>query len=280
MSTSDRANQKYTSITQDYPVLTQIEERKLFRVIHKFKKGKQKQEARERFFNCNFRLVLKNAHYYHNNSHVPLEDLVSAGSEGLCMAIDRFRPYKYKTKFSTYAVYWIKLKIFQLLKSFGMAVYVPSHIVEKSNQYRKAMNKKDTGLLDKELMEELNLTEKALRNVKRSCISVLCLDQEIISRHGGGSRTIGSLVPDERMRPADDYLMTKERKEIIRETLNDLDPVSKDILKSRYFKHSKDTLDDVGKKYKISGERVRQIEYQALKLLRRRLTRKNFFTDY
>ena len=277
----DRAIQKYASITEDYPLLTRQQERKLLKIVCKFKGGKKRQEAQEYLFNCNLRLVLKYAHYYYNNSNIPFEDLVSAGSEGLCIAIDRFRPYKYKNKFSTYAVIWVKLKIFQLLKSFHMAVYVPGHIVEKSYQYRKIMtNKKDTGLSDKELMKELNLTEKAFCNVKRSCMSILSLDQEISCEDGGRSSTIGSLIPDEKVSLADDYLISKERKEVIRELLDKLDPVSKDILKSRYFKHSKNNLNDIGKKYKISGERVRQIESQALKLLKKRLARKNFFTDY
>lgn len=280
MSASDRANQKYASITQDYPILSRREERKFLKVVHKFKKGKQKQEAREHLFNCNLRLVLKYAHYYHNNSKVPLEDLVSAGSEGLCMAIDRFRPYKYKTKLSTYAVLWIKLMIFRLLRSFGMAVYVPSHIVEKSNQYQSIMSKKDTDLSDKELMSELNVTEKGLRNIRSSRISVLFIDQKVFRGDGGESQTVGSFIPDKKAITADDYLMTKERKEVIREMLDKLDPVSRDILESRYLKYSKVNLEDVGKKYKISGERVRQIEYKALKLLKRRLKKKNFFMDY
>ena len=282
MDSRERANQNYAFIIQEYPLLGASEERTLIRKMRQIKGStpEKRQAARDKLSNSNIRLVLKLAHSYSNNSKAPFEDIMSAGFEGLCIAIDRFRPQKYKTKFSTYAIPWIKLKIFRFLKSFGMAVHVPTHVVDNSHRYRKIINGVDRELSDKELMSELNVTKGTLRNIRRSQMSVLSLDQEVFRGDQKRGTTLGSLLPDTRAVKPNENLVKEERKEVIRETLAELDPVERNILESRYLKFQKINLNDLGKKHGITGERVRQIEVDALQKLKKKLKRRSSFGDF
>jgi len=277
MNATEPCITEYAKIAREFPVLSRKDERKLLNTIRKYKSGKLKQEARETLFNSNIKLVLKQAHRYGYFPHISLEDLVSAGCEGLAIAIDRFDVEK-KTKFSTYAIPWIQLKIYKVLNTC-MVVHIPSNVLSGSYKYKKIM-KSDFQLTDKELMEELKVSENGLRKVRIAQYRTLSLNQTAKRGEGDGSYspTYETLIPDQNAACPSSLLASKEKREVIRAVVEGLPPVQREIIVSRYFTGKKVNLDSIGKKYKITGERVRQIEVIALNKMKRKLRNKVDFT--
>ena len=277
MDSNDRCIQAYAKIIIEFPVLSATQEQDLFDIFTSFKSGKQKKAARDALINSNLSLVLKHAHRYNKASNIPLEVLVSAGIEGLCIAIDRFNPVAYK-KLSTYATHWIKLKIIRVLNTFWTTVYVPGHIKDNSYKYQGIVDN-DKNMTDKQLMKELNLSKKGLQKVKMARYISFSLEQEQNNsqQNDGSVMTIGSFIPDSKITTADKSMENKENKERLHKLLDMLTPIQKEVVVARYFSGDKVKLSDVGKKWKITGERVRQIEVKALNKMRRRLkSRSNF----
>jgi len=200
---------------------------------------------------------------------------------GLCLAIDRFNPRKYNNRFSTYAVPWIKLKIFREITESHSMVHVPPHVAYQTRQYRRIMKDQDEdmALTDKELMERLDVNERGLRNVRMAQNSIFSLSEVRYADEDGHETTVGETIADTKSPSAPKILYEQERKEIIHKALAKLDPLHRDILMCRYLKNSKDGLGKLGKKYGITGERIRQIEFKALKKLRFRLKKMTTFGD-
>ena len=269
---------EYSKMANDFPLLTIKDEKRLLRTIRKYKTGKQRQEARELLFKSNIRLVMKYAYRYSNFPNVDLDDLVSAGTEGLIIAIDGFDIRK-KTRFSTYAVPWIQVKINNTLRSFGSSVYIPMNVLAGFHKYRKMeQNSGDdcqlNELSDKELMKELKISKLGLSKVRMAQYrnQGTSLNQEIRGENDNpGESTYESIIPDKNADLASEVLVTKEKREIINDVVKDLTPVQQDIIIKRYLTGKKTNLSSIGKKYKITGERVRQIERIALRKMRKKL---------
>lgn len=270
-------HKSYAEVIGANPILNREDELALVGIIRKFKSGKQKQDAREKLINSNLRMVLKEAFHYGKISNVPVEDLIGAGCEGLCIAIDRFKPRKYNTKLSTYAAPWIRLKIIRLLEDCRSEVHIPRHIIEQGRKYRKFHNDPDAALTDKELMKELDVSGRGLSNIRLAQGRVMSLQQARYVDDSGNETAMGEIIADTHALPANEIIGVEETKEQVRKELAKLDSASRDILIRRYLSDPKEELHEIGKRMHISGERVRQIEYKALKKLRQRMKSRAFF---
>jgi len=270
----------YEKIIQDNPLLSREEEVRLAKIVIKSKGDKQRQQAREKLFNSNVRLVLKEVVHYQNHSQVPWEDLVQAGNEGLCIAIDRFNPRKFHTKLSTYAVPWIRLKIFRTMESANSMVYVPPYIISQGRKYRAAIKEKDAdrSLPDSELMKILDVTERELRNIRLAQNPVLSLnDTRYVDDDSGHETTLQDFIEDTKSENPASVLYDKQRKELVQTCLRELTDVQRDILISRYIKDEKEGLKVIGKKYGLTGERIRQIERTARRRLKFKIEQRTSF---
>jgi RNA polymerase sigma factor (sigma-70 family) len=269
----------YNEVICANPVLSREDELALVKIIMKLKSGTQRQEARDKLIKSNMKLVIKEAARVTGVSGVPIMDLIGAGIEGLCMAIDRFDPCTYKTKLSTYAVPWIKLKIGKCVFSANSNVYIPRHIKEQSRKYHKSFKDGDDALNDKDLMKELDVTEKSLRNIKAANAHVLSLDAPRFADNGDEQETttIGDAIPNNSAVSAEKIVQAQDAMEMISSQLSGLDPIASDIITRRYLSDEKEGLAEIGKDYDMTGERIRQIEFKALKLLRRRMKNRAFF---
>lgn len=275
IETIDRCYQVYDSIIKDHPFLTREEELGLSNIINKFKSGKPYQDARDNLFCSNIRLVLNEAKKYRFNN-VDYEDMVSAGFEGLIIAIDRFNPQKFKTKLSTYATHWIHLKITRFINENINPVYVPANVIQKSRQY----NKKDReSLSEKDLMKELNLSKAALKNVRMSNVKAVSMDKELTDSNNEAyaDNTLRNIIASSEP-TSDELCLSNDNKCNVMAALGELTPVQQDILTSRYLGGEKENLKDIGKRHGLTGERVRQIEFKALKQIRKNLKRMFNFT--
>jgi RNA polymerase sigma factor (sigma-70 family) len=266
----------YKNVLQNHPLLNKEEERSLLQILAKYAGGKMRAAAREKLINSNIRLVIKEAARYSRNCQVPMNDLIGAGSIGLCKAIDRF-DLQFGTKLSTYATPWIKLEILKFVRSFGAEVYVPSYILERSRAYLAASVVIGEKLMtQQELLKELEMTEEELQRVKLALKNhTFSLDAQIES--GESESTIGQLVEDTRAVGADVVASDNDDAAKIRAEVAKLDSLSANIITRRYLTAKKERLFDVGKSLKISGERVRQIEFAALQTLKMRMKNRHFF---
>lgn len=269
MNANDRCMQSYNKILRDNPLLSNEDEINLLSILDQHKTGKAREKAREKLFKSNLRLVLDSAHKYASRykMRIPLEDFISAGNEGLCIAIDRY-DIKHKTKLSTYSIPWIRLKIVDLINSLNSPVYTPLNIVAKSYRY-KGIKEEDENFNDKEMMDKLEVTEKQLLRIKLAEYKTFSLDAPISDDSNG--MEMKDMIADDSAIKVDSILYTKEVRDIIKNAISKLKPIQQDILTSRYLNEDKENLNDVGKRLGMTGERVRQIEVKTLKLLRKRM---------
>jgi len=260
----------YNDIVNEYPLIDAKEEVRLAGIIQS---GKNSQEAREKLFNSNIRLIVGLAKNIYNSYNIPFDDLISEGSVGLMNAIDKFDPQKFKTKFSTYAYKCIKLHLNKSIGDFNSRVHVPQNILLKGKKYKELMEK-DSEMPRDTIKEILDISEKALVKLENYNAQVVSLDQPI-SSDDNGSATVGSVIEDTSTENACTNTIAEDEKVVLRTALSILSPLQRNVIKSRWLGEEKQTLSFVGEKFGLSKERVRQIEAIAMEKVRKDITRKN-----
>lgn len=268
-SNEDSNDLFYKSTIEENPLLTKDEEDLLFSIIINTSIQKEKEKARARLINSNLRLVLKEAIYYSKKSIVPKEDLINSGIEGLCMAIDKFDPDR-NIRLSTYATPWIKCMIFDLINNYSSSVHIPCHIINKAIKY----NRMDDNKSEEEIMKELEVDKKEFDNIKLSMKKEISIDAEI--NEGNNDMTLKDVIPDEKVTSPEDGLLMSELLEILMKEVNKLNPMAMEIIKMRYLSEDKLNLAEIGKKFSVSGEYIRQIENKSIKILKSRMEKYSF----
>ena len=233
----------------------------------RIKKGDE--EARQKLITANLRLVVKIAKDY-SRAGLPLLDLIAEGNVGLIKAVERFDPSK-GGKLSTYASWWIKQAIRRALANQSKSIRLPAHIVEKISKMRSAENVLSEKLRRQpnieELAEYMDMPKVKVEQLKSVAVHPASLDAPI-SDDGNG--VFGDLVPDADAKSPYDEINDGQLKEEIEHLMHKLEPREQDILKYRYglFDAEAETLEDVGKRFDITRERVRQIQKKAIEKLR------------
>lgn len=237
----------------------------------RIKKGDR--EAREQMIKANLRLVVKIARDY-ENSGLPLLDLVSEGNIGLMIAVERFDPKK-GAKLSTYAAFWIKQSIRRALANQSKTIRLPVHVVDKLFHIRRAESRLriETGRdpSDAELSEELGISVKRIAAYRSASSAPSSLDA--LMGEGDDSGSFAEVVPDEKAETPYRQLEEKTNTDMIRDVVKTLEPRERAILGARYGLDGEDeeTLDEIGRKFGVTRERIRQIQEIALAKLRRRI---------
>lgn len=234
----------------------------------KIKKGDKK--AREHMIKANLRLVVKIAHDY-DGLGLPLLDLINEGNIGLMKAVERFDPAK-GGKLSTYAAWWIKQSIKRALANQAKTIRLPVHLVDKISRMRRIAMKLQEVFgrepTDEELAEELGVTAQRVSQLRTASIRPASLDAPI---GDDDSNTFAEIVEDERAEDPYDKLEEKTNYGMIDDIITKLDPREQTILRYRFGLDggSEKTLEEVGEKFGVTRERIRQIQNIALKKLRR-----------
>ena len=232
-------------------------------------------EARDHMIKANLRLVVKIASDY-KDFGLPFLDLISEGNIGLIKAVERFDPRK-GGKLSTYAAWWIKQSIKRALANQSKTIRLPVHLVDKiSRMRRKAMamfEQLGREPTDEELAMELEIAPGRVAHLKSVSIHPASLDAPI--GDAGESGTFGEIVGDENA--ADPYENVREsnlRSDLDR-MINSLDKREADILRMRFGLdgHDELTLEEVGRRFKVTRERVRQLQNLALHKIRKLMAR-------
>ena len=253
------------------PLLTLQEE---VRLASRVKRGDKK--ARARMIKANLRLVVKISHDYENLG-LPLLDLISEGNIGLMKAVERFDPKK-GAKLSTYAAWWIKQSIRRALSNQSKTIRLPVHVVDKMQKMSRVSIKMAEKLgrepTDAELAGIMNLTTARVAHLRTVSVRPASLDAAIGDDDG---TQFSDLIEDAEAMTPYELLKAKTMRQEIRQQLQYLSPREAEILTMRFGLDGQGsrTLDVVGRKFKITRERVRQIQEIALAKLRRLLEKQD-----
>ena len=234
----------------------------------KIKKGDKK--AREQMIKANLRLVVKIAHDYENFG-LPLLDLISEGNIGLMKAVERFDPSK-GGKLSTYGSWWIKQSIKRALANQSKTIRLPVHLVDKISKMRRVSMKLQEEFgrepTDEELAEEMGMTPSRVAQMRTAAIRPASLDAPI---GDDDSNSYSEIIADENADTPYEQLEDQTVTRMLQEMVKTLDPREATILRYRFGLDggSEKTLEEVGEKFGVTRERVRQIQNIALTKLRR-----------
>ena len=234
----------------------------------RIKKGDKK--ARAQMIRANLRLVVKIAHDY-SNFGLPLLDLISEGNIGLMKAVERFDPKK-GAKLSTYAAWWIKQSIKRALANQSKTIRLPVHLVDKISKMKRASLALSERLgrepTDQELGMALNIPRTKVAQLRTISIRTASLDAPISDED---STEFSEIVGDENAATPFEILREKVMRDELREIIKDLEPREAQILTMRFGLdgNKPKTLEEVGAKFKVTRERIRQIQNIALTKLRR-----------
>src|ERR1700693_5490884 len=239
----------------------------------RIKKGDR--ESRALMIEANLRLVVKIAHDYMNVG-LPLLDLVSEGNIGLMKAVGRFDPAK-GGKLSTYAAWGIKQSIKRALANQSKTIRLPVHLVDKISKMRRVSLQMGEELgrepTDDELAEEVGISGRKVSQLKTVSIRPASLDAPISD---DDSTKVGEIVGDEDAQTPFELFRDKNMRDELSELLEVLDDRERKIIFKRFGLDDgkPKTLEEVGKKFGVTRERIRQLQNIALAKLRRALAKR------
>jgi RNA polymerase primary sigma factor len=226
-------------------------------------------QAREEMIKANLRLVVKIARDYEDLG-LPLLDLINEGNIGLMKGVERFDPKK-GAKLSTYASWWIKQAIKRALANQSKTIRLPVHVVDKVAHIRRAETRLREALdrepTDEEVADHLGLDARRVRRYRDASRAPVPLDAPV---GADDSTTVSEVVADQNAAAPFDRLVRENDTALVQEVLATLDERESRILAMRFGLDDgkPKTLEEVGEKFGVTRERIRQIQDQALKKMR------------
>ena len=231
-------------------------------------------QAKRELMEANLRLVVSVAKRY-LGSDLSLLDLVQEGNIGLMKAVDRFQ-YRRGFKFSTYATWWIRQAITRAIADHSRTIRIPVHMVETLNRIsrvnRNMINEMGREPTPEELAQRTGVPAKKVRLILESSRKPLSLETPI-----GEDSELGDFLEDKSAGSPNDSLLSQDLTSQVERALATLSPKEKEILRLRFGigEEGEHTLEEVGRRFAVTRERIRQIEAKALRKLRHPLRGRN-----
>ncbi|HJO90001.1 MAG: sigma-70 family RNA polymerase sigma factor [Candidatus Pacebacteria bacterium] len=261
--------QMYLREIGQYPLLTKKEEQELAKRILS-----ADDEARNLLARANLRLVVSIAKRYVGRSpDLTLLDLIQEGNLGLFKAVDKFDHTK-GYKFSTYATWWIRQAITRALADQSRTIRIPVHMVETIAKYKQVFRRLSQDLgrdpLPEEIAAEMDLDVTKIYQIEKINQDTISLERPV-GDDGDEKSTLGDFIKDEKISSPDQDTSRRILADQIKEILDDLSPKEKKILEMRNglsdgIYH---TLEEVGREFGVTRERIRQIEAKALEKIQK-----------
>ncbi len=266
------ATRLYLSEIEYSPLLTPEEE-----VFYSRLARKGDESGRKKMIECNLRLVVKIARRYMNRG-LALLDLIEEGNLGLIRAVEKFDPER-GFRFSTYATWWIRQTIERALMNQTRTIRLPIHVIKELNTYLRTARKLAQELEHEPTAEEVaNLLDKPIGEVKR----LLNLSERATSVDlpigKDGDRPLLDIIPDEQNPEPSELVQDENVHRYVDNWLSELDEKQREVIVRRFGLHGYEraTLEEVGNELGVTRERVRQIQMDALKRLRKILESRGF----
>jgi len=272
LSSDDTLMGRYFRDVGKHALLNSEQELELATIIQTGK-GRARERAREKLITANLRLAVSIARKY-NRGRMPLIDLVQEANLGIMRAVETFDPAR-GLRFSTYASWWIRHAIQRALADKSRTVRIPCHAQDALGRVVKARtalaSEHGRDPTQEELPEALSITVEKLEKITSVSSNCSSLDASLSEDDG---RSLADILADDN-ETADMLIEHGEEHALAHELLGELSPYHQDILSARFGiaanddeERTEQTLQEIGERYNLSRERIRQLQEKALSELR------------